>query len=118
MSHSQDASVIFGPIYCVVSCRCYEDSSLIKGRVEWCEWCRCARCGGRFSPSASSSGFTSNIMSAIPDLNADLVILFGLLASAAWSLMYINSYVFRALHCIGCICSVFVIHRVLLIIGL
>ena len=110
---------MLGSIYYVVSCRCFEDKSLTKGRIEWCEWCRCAKCGGKFDQTRSTGVGSSWLsrFSKLPDLNSDLALLLGLLGAVVWTAMYVNDYLYRILHCVGCIFGAFCIHRVVVYFG-
>lgn len=105
----------------MVSCRCFEDKSLTKGRIEWCDWCRCYDCGGRINKTHTTDedggGSWISRYITVPDTNADLALLIGLFGSLVWTVMYVNDYLFRVLHCLGCICAVFCAHRMVTFLG-
>lgn len=47
-------------------------------------------------------------------MNSDLGLLLVLVGAVVWTAMYVNNYLFRVLHCLGCVCASFSLHRLLL----
>ena len=114
-----DGSVLLGSVYHVISCRCFQDKTLTKGRIEWCEWCRCPKCGGKTNRTGEmeDNGSWLSRFIQVPDINADLGLLLGLIGGVVWTAMYVNDYLFRMLHCLGCYFGAVVFHRVILFFG-
>jgi hypothetical protein len=108
----------------VVYCRCFADTSLTKGRVEWCEWCRCADCGGKAHPHAGEAsrkgnggGTWGDVFAKLPDLNADIGLLFGLVFVAAFDMVYVGDSLFKILQILAAYGLVFFLHRVAVFFG-
>ena len=110
-------AVLLGPTYYVVSCRCYSDQKLLKGRVEWCDWCRCPDCGGKQNRNQQADTF-GNIFAMIPDLNAELGLALVLIGVSVWSFIYVDGFLYRVSHCIGLLSAAFCAHGVSVWFGL
>jgi hypothetical protein len=121
VSVQHDGSVLLGPNYYVVSCKCYLDKSLTKGRLEWCEWCRCPECGGKQNKT-NERGYRDNstltgLFSMVSDLNAELALFFGIIGVSVWSIVYIQDYLYRVQHIIGLYSFLFLLHAMFLYFG-
>lgn len=123
ISVARDGSVVAGSLFKVVHCRCFADSSLTKGRLEWCEWCRCADCGGKAHPNAAginhkgAGASWGDVFAKLPDLNADLALLFGLVFVAAFDMVYVGDSLFKILQILAAYALVFVLHRIAVFFG-